>query len=202
MLPLGHWEMIFSLREETVIDWLYLEGPMSVPSASLNLSSIQSSPAISLFPPPKPPNTKKRFKSLHLFSLWGISSNTRHAFSPIQPKYQNPNQVLLKTSKPSCWNRRAKRDCLQKETDFNPLFDGFWRRTDSIIIERFSIKKKMKEKEDEDEDEDEEEKKRDALGCKAVSLSSTDFNLSSEILLYFDFSTLLLISHNYADFFF
>ena len=41
----------------------------------------------------------------------------------------------------------------------------------------------MKEKEDEDEDEDEEEKKRDALGCKAVSLSSTDFNLSSEILL-------------------
>lgn len=45
--------MIFSLREETVIDGLYLVGPMSVPSASLNLSSIQSSPPIFLFSPPK-----------------------------------------------------------------------------------------------------------------------------------------------------
>lgn len=36
--------MIFSLRDATVVLVLYLFGPMSVPSASLNLISIESSP--------------------------------------------------------------------------------------------------------------------------------------------------------------
>lgn len=45
-LPLGHWESIFSLRDDTVVDGLYLVGPISLPSKSLNFSSIKSWPAI------------------------------------------------------------------------------------------------------------------------------------------------------------
>lgn len=44
--PLGHCASIFSLRDATVVAGLYLLGPMSLPSASLNLSSIKSSLAI------------------------------------------------------------------------------------------------------------------------------------------------------------
>lgn len=82
-IPLGHWAMIFSLREETVIDWLYLLGPISVPSESLNLSSIQSSPAMFsiLFPKknenPKPKISKRNSKT----SLWGKSSNKNRVWS-------------------------------------------------------------------------------------------------------------------------
>lgn len=43
--PLGHCASIFSLSDCTVVDGLYLCGPMSVPSDSLNLSSIKSWPA-------------------------------------------------------------------------------------------------------------------------------------------------------------
>lgn len=82
-IPLGHWEMSFSLREETVIDWLYLLGPMSVPSASLNLSSIQSSsPAMSFQFSPAKTKKKRNFKIL----LWGKSSNT------LPTQFQNPKQ--------------------------------------------------------------------------------------------------------------
>jgi hypothetical protein len=44
--PLGHCASIFPFRDATVVAGLYLLGPMSVPSASLNLSSIKSSLAI------------------------------------------------------------------------------------------------------------------------------------------------------------
>lgn len=76
---LGHWEMIFSLREETVIDGLYLLGPMSVPSASLNLSSIQSSLPIFLFSPPKQESFKneevKTDTLVERLCLWAAEFN-------------------------------------------------------------------------------------------------------------------------------
>lgn len=46
LLPWGHREITNSLRDCTVVEGLYLVGPMSVPSKSLNLSSIKSSSAI------------------------------------------------------------------------------------------------------------------------------------------------------------
>uniref|UniRef100_A0A0V0HZ97 Putative ovule protein n=1 Tax=Solanum chacoense TaxID=4108 RepID=A0A0V0HZ97_SOLCH len=45
-LSLGHCAIIFSLREPTVVAGVYLLGPISLPSASLNLISINSFKAI------------------------------------------------------------------------------------------------------------------------------------------------------------
>lgn len=157
---------------------------MSVPSASLNLSSIQSSPpAISLsLSIPHKTQIQKRIKSLRLFFLWGISSNTRYAlFHQIQPKssfVENFKTQLL------------KEDSLQKETDFilfGTVYEEEEEQIQLCIIEGFfDLRKKRKRK----------KMKRDALGLKGCVFEqrSTDFFnffLSlSEILLRFDFSTL------------
>lgn len=95
--------MIFSLREETVIDWLYLLGPISVPSASLNLSSIQSSPAISFqFAPEKKQKSLKEKNSKFLETeenhRTGLFTKTQIT-KPKTGKQQKPKSILVENFK-------------------------------------------------------------------------------------------------------
>lgn len=78
--PLGHCATIFPFRDATVVVVLYLVGPMSEPSASLNLSSTKSSLAIDEPPSTNPPQVvipksapiqqkSQEFLNIHPFSL-------------------------------------------------------------------------------------------------------------------------------------
>lgn len=89
------------------------------PSANLNLSSIQSSPAISLYSLPqnntKIPNTKKSSPFLS-----GEYHRTQDGpFLPIQPKKRKPKSNFVENSK----TLLLKKDSLRKDTDFYPLLE-------------------------------------------------------------------------------
>ncbi|OAY79198.1 hypothetical protein ACMD2_00152 [Ananas comosus] len=68
--PCGHRANMISLRDATVVEGSYLLGPISVPSKSLNFTSIESSPAIlrSIPDEPKPLLKYPPFKTNQLSS--------------------------------------------------------------------------------------------------------------------------------------
>lgn len=147
-IPLGHWEMSFSLREETVIDWLYLLGPMSVPSASLNLSSIQSSsPAMSFqFSPAK---TKK--EKLQNSSLGKI---IEHFTNPIpKPKTEQQTTQTQINPRGNFQISIAKKHKQEKKNDFYSfwlwyvnLYRSFFQGTDPNYDKEEKFRKKKKKK--------------------------------------------------------